>query len=1564
MRDNAQQVDDLIANSNHISKWVEEQPTESQASWAQPIFAKLLANAAQPRSASGNSCVKLCGFVEQASKSRSEALRAWSFNKDVIVELFTFYVEWNESDNHRSMRLVLDLLPRLITRNPDEEASQSTKRAMLDNLVSIITGISAKPLAKSAIKALDHLLTKNIVSMDEIYSSYVTLQQKGTPSDSLAVWKAFFFEMFHWMRLHFVCPAAGRFIVVLYRALRRQTPDNSAGLSIETWHQWLLEVLTEDASILESIKNYIFLSLFRADKSESLLFLKRMNDYEAVSANVSLDMDIPALLQLAALETGKKVGLVEEPALGGDHKTSDEDSSIVLDEKVLERVLAHPSHEVRSFAFSLLISSPLTTRPYSAKALDLLQKHLATFFAESDAKFRNDVSSKVRDMFKRVRGAIFVLKRSIPRAAAQFQKDKEVQDTSSPKSKPVIYRANLISLPEAQLIEYLDYHEKFMFWYIGFLCSELTPTASYQRHIASLKAVKFMLLMEGEKSKTWETSDDQRLFFDRFDGIWLRALSDLIMDPFDDVRDHSAAVLKEIFSDERYRQFTLMFPGGKVNAPEELAELLRRADELARQTARADHSDGVARVSQLLYRFSNGEQSRLSLLSTLVSGLETKLSVAEKDLGRAVLEAPLHGDFASLCYIWQVVSELQFSESEFQSVQALQDRLATCGERVWVAVQDILCDDSPEGHLPQDLEEVDGLNTKDILSYSFRAIHEASNLMRALILSIKQKTGPGKIHPSREVYERIGNLSFTQLSNLRHRGAFTTVALTFSTCCQFVKHLDQGTEGQHGPTLLEQWYNGTIDAIFAQVSTTRRSAGIPAMMTGVLSADASSPSFEQVMAKLMETASMEARVSETDGTNLPQVHAYNCLKDIFKSSYLTAAGNKSEKYLLQCLELAANGLKSELWAIRNCGLILLRSLIDCLFGSHESKSTMEAGWDGKANRIAYYRYSSLPHVLLILLMSGRQIMASTTTGSAAAESVFPALDIIRRAGPPELLRDELQVHIAKYLASPVWHVREIAARTLCSCLLHDKWLDVITALAAESVQSAIGNAQNHVHGILLALKYVIERLHEVMQDQLQSDIPRLARFLTEYWSQIQALDSPEIAAAYLEVVNMVRALPRAEVTCIQFEFPTFGKSESALLRAQRVIHEIYSASESGSSVESLRTLLLVKQLGVNSLVTGLETIRKLWDAPKLSNADLSDFCDLYMEVCLTIGPAEPRVVALQNLTELLDHSLKRNYTAALSSASLSQIWNSLPSGLLNPVLTNAVVRISGCIMAVLRQRQGVSVSGLQAWGHMIADAGSDDKDFYTRLASAESLCSFFSVKNSAWTVEECLPALMALYNLLSDDDDDIRDVGSAAVANILDQPLAPIEAANRLVIWLAQHFGNSPAFRQVIIGRMMGDARYPVLDKTNSKVDVADQLKEAMKFDDSLFVIEEHNLFIDEVRESQRWTAAFASLQWSPQDALLKSLTSSVCGGFLPMEALASKEDGPLGYASKPQVFAILSRVIRAAVALMKHHPEPSQRALVDKSSRFLTSGKGHISGLLLHPLREALREKDHVELV
>lgn len=93
-----------------------------------------------------------------------------------------------------------------------------------------------------------------------------------------------------------------------------------------------------------------------------------------------------------------------------------------------------------------------------------------------------------------------------------------------------------------------------------------------------------------------------------------------------------------------------------------------------------------------------------------------------------------------------------------------------------------------------------------------------------------------------------------------------------------------------------------------QASTTRRSAGIPALMIGILTANAESPSFKEVIPTLVSIAERPAQNLETDGSKLPQVHALNCLRDIFRSSGV----NKGAKhYLPTILQLAANGLKSE-----------------------------------------------------------------------------------------------------------------------------------------------------------------------------------------------------------------------------------------------------------------------------------------------------------------------------------------------------------------------------------------------------------------------------------------------------------------------------------------------------------------------------------------------------------------------------------------------------------------------------------------------------------------------------
>lgn len=101
---------------------------------------------------------------------------------------------------------------------------------------------------------------------------------------------------------------------------------------------------------------------------------------------------------------------------------------------------------------------------------------------------------------------------------------------------------------------------------------------------------------------------------------------------------------------------------------------------------------------------------------------------------------------------------------------------------------------------------------------------------------------------------------------------------------------------------------GTINCIMSQASTTRRSAGIPSLVAGILTANAESPSFNEVFSELEEIGKKPVTQAETDGSNLPQVHALNSLREIFKSSLLS---KKAEAYLARTLQLAANNLKSE-----------------------------------------------------------------------------------------------------------------------------------------------------------------------------------------------------------------------------------------------------------------------------------------------------------------------------------------------------------------------------------------------------------------------------------------------------------------------------------------------------------------------------------------------------------------------------------------------------------------------------------------------------------------------------
>lgn len=281
----------------------------------------------------------------------------------------------------------------------------------------------------------------------------------------------------------------------------------------------------------------------------------------------------------------------------------------------------------------------------------LLQNHLPPFHSDTDPKFRYDVLGHSKSMIRRIQGALESLQREYERAIKKSEKESSTRK-GGPGPLPgviennqVAKQANPQDIAVKGLRDTLGQHEQFVHWYMNFLKDELVPTASYQRHITALKAMSFVLKSAlPQQMKDLQSQGSGGSFTDY---TWLRCVLDRILDPFDDVRE-AAASLVILLADENHATTESCIEGLGRPVVEELRDFCKRAEELARKTARADHSDGVARSYEILWRWAADEKEQLRIVETVITDLERKLAAAESDLGAAVLQAPVHGSFASL----------------------------------------------------------------------------------------------------------------------------------------------------------------------------------------------------------------------------------------------------------------------------------------------------------------------------------------------------------------------------------------------------------------------------------------------------------------------------------------------------------------------------------------------------------------------------------------------------------------------------------------------------------------------------------------------------------------------------------------------------------------------------------------------------------------------------------------------------------------------------------------------------------------------------------------------------
>lgn len=226
------------------------------------------------------------------------------------------------------------------------------------------------------------------------------------------------------------------------------------------------------------------------------------------------------------------------------------------------------------------------------------------------------------------------------------------------------------------------------------------------------------------------------------------------------------------------------------------------------------------------------------------------------------------------------------------------------------------------------------------------------------------------------------------------------------------------------------------------------------------------------------------------------------------------------------------------------------------------------------------------------------------------------------------------------------------------------------------------------------------------------DLPELNEFLQEIESELEPTDCPDIVAAFVEAINVSRALLGSDIEVSSSALVDHWRNrpQSALLKMQMVLNDIFDASEATDPFVQLRALLIRNESSVDTLCVALQMIPKIWSAEETPTDQLLGLINVYVGLCTIVtDSARPRAVALDNLTDLLDKALPdRTYDRALSPLLVS-LWNVLATGSMNPALANSIIRLSGSIMRGLPEHQEATAAGIRSWGLMMADAGQDDK---------------------------------------------------------------------------------------------------------------------------------------------------------------------------------------------------------------------------------------------------------------
>lgn len=176
-----------------------------------------------------------------------------------------------------------------------------------------------------------------------------------------------------------------------------------------------------------------------------------------------------------------------------------------------------------------------------------------------------------------------------------------------------------------------------------------------------------------------------------------------------------------------------------------------------------------------------------------------------------------------------------------------------------------------------------------------------------------------------------------------------------------------------------------------------------------------------------------------------------------------------------------------------------------------------------------------------------------------------------------------------------------------------------------------------------------------------------------------------------------------------------------------------------------------------------------------------------------------------------------------------------------------------------------------------------------------------------------------------DDDEDIRDLGAATVSALL-YATHPGQAQRRVLMppLACQVLCAHLVRKHRTSGKLLVEAVDRLVRQTSTAQNpwqsVGDSLRTELSIEMSLFDEEKQNQYIDDVKEADIWSQVLKhiSIEACPQNVIDMISRWTMEGLDALIAATKADADGPLGWTSKADIFALGWRVFCAADVLLE----------------------------------------------